>query len=213
MVRTESVLVTLVRHGRTDWNAQRRLQGRTDVPLNDEGRRDAKLAADVLSQQPWHSIYTSPLGRAVETAGIIAEHLGLVPVVRECLIERSYGALEGTITRRRSLRSGSKGPNRRVPGMESDRHLRSRALTCINTIADAHPNGRLVVVSHGGFINAFLYHISNGRAGSGITRLANGSLTRVERDAAGAWQIVSLAESAHLKEPLGPTLTESPKDP
>ncbi|NQD89088.1 histidine phosphatase family protein, partial [Paenarthrobacter sp. CM16] len=62
----------LVRHGQTDWNAERRLQGSTDIPLNDVGREQAREAVAFLSDQQWDTVVASPLSRAAETAEIIA---------------------------------------------------------------------------------------------------------------------------------------------
>lgn len=96
--------IVLIRHGQTDWNIDRRLQGATDIPLNDTGRGQALEAAHNLhtyAQEQgtaftWHSVVTSPLTRAVETGQIIARALNL-PVGRTYpgLAERSFRALEG----------------------------------------------------------------------------------------------------------------------
>ncbi|MDB5085743.1 MAG: yhfR, partial [Bacilli bacterium] len=69
--------VCLVRHGETDWNAEGRLQGRQDTELNENGRKQAKLAGIHLKNEQWDAIVTSPLKRAKETAQIIATELGI----------------------------------------------------------------------------------------------------------------------------------------
>jgi uncharacterized phosphatase len=86
----------LIRHGQTDWNAQRRLQGSTDIPLNDVGRGQARDAAAVVSAYEWDVVVSSPLSRAAETADLIAAGLGL-SVCRRVpeLSERSFGPAEG----------------------------------------------------------------------------------------------------------------------
>ncbi|MEZ5187956.1 MAG: histidine phosphatase family protein [Microbacterium sp.] len=89
----------LVRHGETDWNAARRIQGSTDIPLNDTGREQARetaaaLAARFAGQAP--VVASSDLSRARETAEIIAEALGVAgPRLYPQLRERSYGVAEG----------------------------------------------------------------------------------------------------------------------
>ena len=86
----------LVRHGETDWNRQRRIQGLTDIPLNDAGREQARETGSVLGRRPFDGIFSSPLGRALETARIIAGEVGLPePGVIDALAERNYGEAEG----------------------------------------------------------------------------------------------------------------------
>ena len=85
----------VLRHGQTDWNVGLRLQGSTDIPLNDTGRNQARRAAEVLSDQGLTRIIASPLSRALETATIVGERLGLTPVIDDRLIERNFGLFEG----------------------------------------------------------------------------------------------------------------------
>ena len=61
-------LLYLVRHGETDWNRTHRIQGSTDIPLNDTGRAQARRAGRLLAKRSWDGIYSSPLSRAFETA-------------------------------------------------------------------------------------------------------------------------------------------------
>lgn len=89
--------VILLRHGRTDWNDQGRLQGRTDTELNAEGLSGAQLAAAALSNSGIVRIISSPLIRARRTAQIVADHLGLPVGVDTRLIERNFGGLEGRL--------------------------------------------------------------------------------------------------------------------
>ncbi|MTA30323.1 MAG: histidine phosphatase family protein, partial [Actinobacteria bacterium] len=71
-----STIIGLLRHGQTDWNVDMRLQGVSDIPLNDYGREQANTAAEVLSSSTWEMIVSSPLSRALETANIVASKLG-----------------------------------------------------------------------------------------------------------------------------------------
>lgn len=86
----------LVRHGETDWNIESRIQGKTDIELNEKGRQQAEELADVLKKEYGiRRIYTSRQKRAAETAEIIGQHLGIEPEVREGLEELNFGKWEG----------------------------------------------------------------------------------------------------------------------
>ena len=85
----------IIRHGETEWNVKRRFQGRSDIPLNEEGRRLARITAEALEDVPFSRIYTSPLKRAYETAMII-KGVRDIPVMTEPrIIEISFGEYEG----------------------------------------------------------------------------------------------------------------------
>lgn len=87
--------VVLARHGFTYWNARKKMQGQVNIPLNDEGRRQAHELHDQLSGIDFDVCYSSPLVRAVETAKIALDDPS-VPIVKdERLLEHSYGLLEG----------------------------------------------------------------------------------------------------------------------
>ena len=88
-------MLYIMRHGKTDWNASNRLQGRTDVPLNDEGRLMAELARDEYRNVPFDLCFSSPLRRARETADIVLRGR-IVPILTdERLREMSFGVWEG----------------------------------------------------------------------------------------------------------------------
>lgn len=85
----------IIRHGETDWNVKRRFQGHSDIPLNEEGRRLARLTAEALKEVPFARIYTSPLKRASETAAII-KGARQIPIIEEPrIIEIGFGEYEG----------------------------------------------------------------------------------------------------------------------
>src|SRR5437763_16473885 len=89
-------MLLLVRHGETDWNAERRWQGHADVPLNEHGRSQAKLLADELAgERALDAIYVSDLSRARETADIVGTRLGLPVVLARDLREIEVGSREG----------------------------------------------------------------------------------------------------------------------
>lgn len=202
--------ICLVRHGLTDWNRERRIQGHTDVPLNAEGLQQARLTAQRLAAERWSAVYSSDLRRAAQTAEIVGAALSLPVTFDRGLRERSLGpVLEGlTVVEARArvpeywLLSEARG-DRLPPGLEASDSLRARAVDALERIAAAHPGRRLVAVTHGGLINAFLAAISGGAIGSGKTRLDNGGLTRVRRLAGAAgpgagWRVDSVNDTGHI---------------
>jgi 2,3-bisphosphoglycerate-dependent phosphoglycerate mutase len=131
----------LVRHGETDWNAAGRLQGHTDRPLSDFGRRQAKQLAEELVNEPLDAIYASDLARARETAEIAGERLGLPVVVDPDLREKDWGNWEGLTSVERD----------RVEFVgESTEAHQERILGALRRIAELHPGGRVLIVTHGG---------------------------------------------------------------
>jgi probable phosphoglycerate mutase len=151
-------LIYLVRHGETDWNLAKRIQGNTDIPLNDTGRAQAATSGRLLARRDWDLIVTSPLSRARETAEIIARETGLAtPVEIDALVERHYGDAEGLDYRTIEERYPN---NADVPGRESREDVAARVLPAIMALADAHPEQNLVVVSHGGVIRTILQTVA-----------------------------------------------------
>ena len=104
----------LVRHGETDWNADGRLQGHTDRPLTDFGRRQARDLAAALAGEDLTAIYSSDLTRARETAEIVAERLGLPVVLDRDLREKDWGNWEGLTAVERDASSSSASRPRRT---------------------------------------------------------------------------------------------------
>ena len=134
----------LVRHGETDWNADGRLQGHTDRPLSDYGRRQARELAGQLEDEgeELEAIYSSDLARARETAEIVAGRLGLPVVLDADLREKDWGTWEGLTAVERD----------RVEfvGESAEAH-QERILRALRRIAERHPGDRRVlVVTHGG---------------------------------------------------------------
>ncbi len=88
-------MLYIMRHGATDWNKNRRLQGRTDIPLNTEGRQMAARAAAEYADVHFDICYCSPLSRAKETAEIVLKNRNIPIICDERLVEMSFGAYEG----------------------------------------------------------------------------------------------------------------------
>lgn len=132
----------LVRHGETDWNAQGRLQGQTDRPLSDYGRRQARQLGDQLESEKLEAIYASDLARARETAEIVGERLGLPIELDPDLREKDWGTWEGLTAVERD----------RVEFVgESTEAHQDRILRALRRISERHPgDGHVLVVTHGG---------------------------------------------------------------
>jgi broad specificity phosphatase PhoE len=131
----------LVRHGETDWNAEGRLQGHTDTPLNDYGRRQAGALAEELDGERFDAVYSSDLARARETAEIRGARLGLGVVLEPGLREKNWGTWEGLTPAERDVVE--------YAGETTEAH-RERTLRTLLAIAERHLEGRVLVVTHGG---------------------------------------------------------------
>jgi probable phosphoglycerate mutase len=186
----------LIRHGETDWNRDHRVQGRTDIPLNDTGREQARDAAATVAALLGDApavVASSDLSRARETAEIIAGDLGLpAPWTEPLLRERSYGEAEGLELDefRRRYGPGSAGGGSEPRGAETREELRVRALRGIrNAVAEARrrtgsAGAVLVAVAHGGLIREVIGHASGGTFPTPGERIPNASVHEllVERD-------------------------------
>lgn len=158
----------LVRHGRTASNARRLLHGVTDVPLDAVGQRQADCIADRLSRESTVDVLlSSPLARALTTAGTIGRRIGLQPIVVPELIEMDFGALEGA-TFERILEEHPDLSARLLdlddfdvawPDGESRRGFYERVHAAFLAILSDYAAHRVVVVAHGGVIGAFLARI------------------------------------------------------
>ena len=173
----------LIRHGQTDWNAQRRLQGSTDIPLNDVGRGQARDAVAVLAGYQWDVIVSSPLSRAAETADLIAAGLALGPARRVPeLTERSFGPAEG-------MQDGLELDALRIPGgfrgAESQDEAALRGLTSLEALAEEFRGRRVVVIAHGS-----LLRVSLSRAiGRTLQSIDNAVLNLAHHHTVDGWQL------------------------
>lgn len=145
----------LVRHGETDWNLQHRVQGHTDRPLNDTGREQALALARELENMKIDAVYSSDLMRAHETARIVAGERGLDVIVIPGLRERDFGTWEGLtdeeiFERFPQARHGPWGD------AESREEMLQRVEEALARIAAAHPDGHVLVITHGGPVRAVL---------------------------------------------------------
>lgn len=149
--------ILLVRHGETDWNLERRVQGHTDRPLNGTGLAQAQTLAETLAQEQIDAVYASDLSRALETARAVADTRGLPVETLPGLREKHFGTWEGLTDaeireRFPEATGGSWGD------AETREQLAERVLAALAEITAANPGGRALVVTHGGPLHAVLRH-------------------------------------------------------
>jgi broad specificity phosphatase PhoE len=141
--------VVLVRHGETEWSANGRHTGRTDVPLTDDGRRQAEALGACLKEWRFALVLTSPLQRAVETCRLAG--MGDVTQMRDDLVEWDYGEYEGKTTPEiRAERPGWDLWTDGVPGGESPEELERRVDRVISEVRSAE--GDIGLFSHAHFL-------------------------------------------------------------
>ena len=172
----------LVRHGETAWNAEGRLQGSTDVPLNDTGRAQARTLAAAFARFGIAHVFTSDLVRSRETGSIIAEHLGLgEPAVEPDLRERRFGIFEGLTrdeihTRYPDEWRAWTGRTHMPAGGEPVESSVGRMRAALERVF-AQATGPALVISHGGIMRLWLSDL----AGHLLPNIANGATFVVER--------------------------------
>ncbi|MBD8497605.1 histidine phosphatase family protein [Paenibacillus arenosi] len=191
--------IGLVRHGQTDWNALGRIQGQTDIPLNDIGRDQAMKLAARLVHEPYRfdAVISSGLQRAEETAAIIASHLQ-IPLLEPHagLLERAFGLAEGTTLEERTSRWGVDWKAQDV-GQEKDHAIRLRAVEAVNFIANEWPDRNILIISHGSWLAQLFYTWFGEECTSHIGNL---SFTIVERHEQ-KWEPLLLNCARHMEEP------------
>ena len=166
--------ILFVRHGETDWNVERRVQGHSDRPLNATGEAQARTLAAELREAHLDAVYASDLARARETARAVAEPHGLKVEVLPALREKNFGTWEGLLDTeiRERFPHANGGP---WGDAETSEELAERVLTSVREIAARHPGGRVLVVSHGGPLRAILRHCAAGGDG----HIANCHVARI----------------------------------
>lgn len=197
--------IILVRHGETEWNHLRRIQGQLDIPLNAVGLRQAQAVAQRLAGQPVAAVYTSDLLRASATAAPIAAACGLAGQPDRRLRERHFGEFEGSYydelqrtDPERHLRMMSRDLSFDMGGGETLPTLYRRVGEALLDLGGRHPRARIVVVSHGGVLDCG-YRLATGLAldAPRTFGLYNASLNVIALDDAG-FRLVSWGDVEHL---------------
>jgi len=165
-----------IRHGESEWNALGRWQGQANPPLTARGRAQAQAAGDAVRQITGHGdvpvagIVTSTLQRALDTASILSDELGVAPLYLDAdLVERDAGEWSGLTRHEIEARyPGYLASGERPAGYEGDASILSRSGRAIERIVERFGSGTVLVVSHGGIIYALEQSL-----GAGFSRKPN----------------------------------------
>ncbi|MCI3204197.1 MULTISPECIES: histidine phosphatase family protein [Pandoraea] len=225
MTRTTATTttLTLIRHGETDWNRVKRIQGHTDIPLSAEGERQAVLLGERIVREVavhgsvFDHVLTSDLQRAVQTAEPVAQACGL-PLVRTArLRERHYGAFETRVPDEIQAdfpqdyaRWQTRDPDFTIPGGESMRGFYTRITDFVTQLLGDYAGQRVALVAHGGVLDC-CYRLATGLA---LTEpraypLLNASVNRLAYDGE-RWQVLSWGDVTHLDDAVRDESNDKP---
>lgn len=200
----------VIRHGETAWNLEARIQGHTDIPLNEHGRWQAERLALALSDEGLDALYTSDLQRARDTAQAVARATGLPLQLDQGLRERNFGRLEGMTQNEVALQWPEEGRRWRerdpTYGPEEGETLQSFYQRCIDTaerLARLHPGQTVALVAHGGVLDCF-YRAANHipLQAPRTWTIGNVSINRLLYSPEG-FSLLGWADTRHLDDEVG----------
>lgn len=181
----------IVRHGQTDWNIQKIIQGQLDIPLNTTGEKQVKGVAEKFKKIKFDLAFSSDLLRAKRTTEIIALEHKLAVQTTELLRERHFGKMEGQpsqvffthLTLMNRLSHEERFKHKFDKTFESDEAFVARVLTFLRETAVAHPGKTVLVGTHGGVFHVLLLHLGViTYKESDSTRIANGGYMKLKSD-------------------------------
>jgi 2,3-bisphosphoglycerate-dependent phosphoglycerate mutase len=198
----------LVRHGETDWNVERRLQGHTDISLNERGLKQANQMAKALQaiELQFDVLYTSDLKRAAQTAQAIEKVFGVSAITHEALRERNLGALQGLTTKEAPDIEPelwnthlSRSLHEDLRGGESIIQFAKRIKDALEQIRSEHAGKTILLVSHGGALD-MMYRIASNQAldAEKVVSVPNASLSWISHDGQ-SWKVNNWANTSHLE--------------
>jgi broad specificity phosphatase PhoE len=206
--------ILLVRHGETAWNAEGRVQGRTDTPLSDKGRAQAASLAERLKSVTLAAVYSSDLSRARETAETLAAPHGSLPVLPDArLRERGYGDWEGLTLTEIAARYPKEWDQYHyqrlldapVPDGEAWEQVIARFLPALRQIVQDHsgPDETVLLVGHGGSLRAAILDALAAPLPVLVRlRLDNASLSRLDYTKSNYGRVIFLNDTSHLEGAL-----------
>lgn len=167
MINQPKTTILAIRHGETVWNVQERYQGHEDSPLTEKGRKQAIALASRMQTIRFDSLISSDLGRARETAGIIADYTGHPVVLDRRLRERNYGILEGLTANEIKARYSEvldqlnrNDPAYVIPEGESQRIQYQRNLAFIEELLATRAGTKVAIVVHGGVLDSIFRYVA-----------------------------------------------------
>lgn len=199
--------IILVRHGQTPWNKDKIFRGSRDIPLNDQGREEARLAGEWLKGEDIHAAYCSPLSRARDTGEAVARHHGLPVANLPGLTDLCYGDWEGLplsevkVQYADLYRQWEAAPHTvRFPNGETLDEVKARSLAAVAEVLRRHPEQTVLMAAHRA-VNKVLIAAFIGLDNSHFWRLGQDT-TAVNyfHWANGVWHIMSLNDTCHLRE-------------
>ncbi|MDP2821767.1 MAG: histidine phosphatase family protein [Sulfuritalea sp.] len=209
MTSTRITRFCLVRHGETDWNGEKRIQGQIDIDLNASGEAQARALRPCLSEHSFAAVYSSDLLRAWHTAQIATTGLGLAVSPAPTLRERHFGVLQGTTSHEASLRHPdvyrhhrARTPDHDYETGESLIVFAARVMAGLEALAARHSGQSVLAFTHGGVLD-IVYRAATGRAlnASRDFPVANAAFNWLEHGDHG-WRLVSWADCRHLTKAL-----------
>lgn len=197
--------IILVRHGETEWNVARRIQGYSDSPLTPTGVAQAKALGARLAQEKFATVHASDLGRVRQTVAHIVEQTGHAASFAEDLRERCYGVFEGkTMEECEAEMPGQwslyRGPDPHAvpPGGESVVQFQERIIGALERVARESEGHTVVVAAHGGVCGALFRHVMKLPPGTPRSwSLYNASINRFDYRK-GKWQLDVWGDISHL---------------
>ncbi|MCF8198642.1 MAG: histidine phosphatase family protein [Sulfuritalea sp.] len=213
MIRPPLTRFCLIRHGETDWNGAKRIQGHIDIDLNAAGQAQARALRRGLSAHAFAAAFSSDLLRAWNTAQIATSGLGLAVSPAPTFRERHFGVMQGVTTLEASERfpealrhHKARTPDYDFESGESLNDFAARIMAALDALAVLHAGQNVLVFTHGGVLDV-VYRAATGRE-QHLPRdflLPNAALNWVGRDDQG-WKLISWADCSHLNRALDEVL-------
>ncbi len=159
----EKTLLVVVRHGETEWNVTKQLQGQQNSELTNLGKEQAEQTTEALRYNKFDALYTSNLKRSIETAQIVNQYHHLEILTDSSLAERNFGIMEGRTSKELQeeypeiySKYLSRETKYQIPGGESLESFFKRVKTGLNSIIEQNTGKRILIITHGGVLDCMI---------------------------------------------------------